>query len=52
MIVGARPFDLIHKNLTIKGTLTSSQADVAEVLNLANMGKIQVINSQVYPIMS
>lgn len=50
MIVGAGPFDLIYKNLTIKGTLTSFQADIAGDLNLAKMGKIKGINSRVYPI--
>lgn len=48
MMVGGGPFDFIYENPTIKGILTSSRADITEVLKLAQMGKIQPVNSLVY----
>lgn len=50
MIVGATPRQLIYQNLMIKGTLTASRRDFADVLDLAKRGKLKSITTEIFPI--
>ncbi|ATY65614.1 alcohol dehydrogenase [Cordyceps militaris] len=50
MIVGATPRQFIYQNLMIKGTLTASRRDFADVLDLAKRGKLKSITTEVFPI--